>query len=70
MQIVPRLYDCMAACGIQLIAEPIDRDRRDQSIVIAENGPSWTVVRPIREYLQAHPDGYGYTQYVAFYNEW
>jgi transposase len=22
------------------------------------------------EYLQAHPDGYGYTQYVAFYNEW
>jgi len=27
------------------------------------------VVRPIREYLQAHPDGYGYTQYVAFYNE-
>jgi len=22
------------------------------------------------EYLQAYPDGYGYTQYVAFYNEW
>jgi transposase len=22
------------------------------------------------EYLQAQPDGYGYTQYVAFYNEW
>lgn len=22
------------------------------------------------EYLQAHPDGYGYTQYLAFYNEW
>jgi transposase len=22
------------------------------------------------EYLQGQPDGYGYTQYVAFYNEW
>jgi transposase len=22
------------------------------------------------EYLQAHADGYGYTQYVALYNEW
>ncbi len=22
------------------------------------------------EYLQAHPDGYGYTQYVALYNAW
>lgn len=54
-----------------LAAPAKPRPRPDPAqIHIEMRRPGVTLRLLHEEYLQAHPDGYGYTQYVAFYNEW
>ncbi len=52
-----------------LLAKP--RPRPDPATIDVELRRHGVTLRLLHEeYLQAHADGYGYTQYVAFYNEW
>lgn len=47
------------------------RPRPDPAQIHVELRRTGVTLRLLHEeYLRAHPAGYGYTQYVAFYNEW
>jgi len=49
----------------------VTRPRPDPAQVHIELRRTGVTLRLLHEeYLQAHPTGYGYTQYVAFYNAW